>query len=162
MQPFFDADGEEHYEQAFWGAMVYVNAGDMQGARARIGNFPEELRERLVNEPNNFFVTIFAASYESFLGRNDEAIRLAKRAVEMLPETRDAVDAPIGELVLAMVYARAGDKDHAFEGLGRLSRTPYGLFNVYELRTNGILQALHDDPRFKAMVDDPANNAPLF
>jgi TolB-like protein len=162
LQPFFDQDGEEHFAQAFWNALAYVNAGDMQGARARIGNFPEELRERLVNEPNNFFVTVYAASYESLLGHNDEAIRLAKRAVEILPETRDAVDGPIGELVLAMAYARAGDKDRAFEGLGRLSRTPFGFFNVYELKTNGMLQPLQDDPRFKALLDDPANNAPLF
>jgi TolB-like protein/predicted Zn-dependent protease len=162
LQPYFDQDGMEHYAQAYWAAVSYFYAGDPKAARSRAGDFPEELRRRLIQEPDNFFVTIYLAGYEVILGHNDEAIRLAKKATEILPETRDAVDAPIGDFILGEAYAWAGDKDKALGELARIMRSPFGLFNVYELKVDGAFQPLYGDPRFQALLADPANNAPLF
>jgi TolB-like protein/predicted Zn-dependent protease len=162
LQPYFDEDGTPHYRQAFFSAIAYARAGDAKAARERIGGFPQELRDRLAKEPNNVNIMYYLSGYESLLGHNDEAIRLARKASDMIPESADAVDGPLGELVLAITYSDAGDKDRALRLLAHLARTPYGGFNIYEYKADGTFAPLNDDPRFQAMLADPANNAPLF
>jgi len=162
LQPFFDEDGIPHSEQAYFSLLAYEGAGDMQGVRAKAANFPGELRARLAREPNNLVIMLFLSSYDSVLGQNDEAIRLALKARQLLPETMDGVDGPLISYVLAVAYARAGDRDRAIEVLAHLALTPYGNFNVHELRVAAEFAALRDDPRFQALLADAANNAPLF
>ncbi len=162
LQPFFDEDGEEHYAQAFWGALTYASAGDMDGARVRAGDFPAELRARLQHEPDNLILVAYLSAYEFVVGHGDEAVRLARKCTEMMPESRDAVDAPVYQWILALAYAWSGDKDRALETLARIERTPYGNCNVHEIRANGNFRPLLGDPRFQALLADPANNAPLF
>jgi TolB-like protein/Tfp pilus assembly protein PilF len=162
LQPYFDEDGTAHYVQAFLGALAYYRSGDVQAARARFAGFPEKLRDRLAKEPDNVAVMEFLSGFESLLGHHDEAIRLARKAVDTLPVSVDAVDGPIGQFVLAYTYSTAGDKDQALQELARLVRMPYGQFNVYEFKVNGFMAGLSDDPRYQAILADPANNAPLF
>jgi predicted Zn-dependent protease len=162
LQPYYDGDGTRHFAQAFFSAMTYLRAGDLQSARERADGFPQELRDRLSKEPENVNIMLFLSSYESLAGHNDEAIRLARKAVDTLPESVDAIDGPLCEYVLAAAYANAGDKDRALQLLAHLAHVPYGRFNVHVLRTDGDFALLSDDPRFQAMLADPANNAPLF
>ncbi len=162
IQPFFEEDGAAHYVQAFWRMNVHLNVGDKEGARAAAGDFPNQLRADLAKQPRNIFMMLYLAGYEACIGDPKEGIRLARKAVDLLPESQDAVDAPVSRFVLAMVYARAGDKDHALEELAHCLRTPFAPANVYELRKDGAFSILHGDPRFEALLADPANNAPLF
>jgi TolB-like protein/Tfp pilus assembly protein PilF len=162
LQPYFDEDGAPHYAQAFSSAITYIRSGDPKAARERIEGFPQELRDRLAKEPNNVNIMYYLSGFESLLGHNDEAIRLARKGADTLPESVDAVDGPVGELVLAITYSNAGDKDRAVQVLAHLVRVPYGQFNIYEYKMNGLFAPLNDDPRFQAMLADPANNAPLF
>ena len=81
------------------------------------------------------------------LGNKEEAIRLAKRTVELYPVSQDALVGP-GQLnTLAKVYAWTGEKDLAFETLFTLVKVPRGL--AYgELKLNPAWDNLRDDPRF--------------
>ncbi len=162
LQPYFDEDGMPHYMQAFFAANTFYLSGDVPALRARSAGFPEELRDRLAKEPNNVGIMLFLCGFESLLGHHDEAIRIARKAVDSLPESVDAVDGPLGEFVLAVTYSRAGDKERALQELAHLVRTPFGQFNVYEFKTNRVFADLEDDPRYQALLADPANNAPLF
>ena len=47
------------------------------------------------------------------MGRKDDAIREGRRAVELKPESKDAVDGAIMNSYLALIYARTGEKDQA-------------------------------------------------
>src|SRR5262249_15940277 len=61
------------------------------------------------------------------LGRKQEAISEGKRAVELLPESKDAFDGPKITASLAEIYALTGDLDEAFRLIEHLLQVPNGL-----------------------------------
>ena len=60
----------------------------------------------------------------AFMGRKEEAIREGRRAVELKPESKDAIDGAIMSCYLALIYARVGEKDLAIPLIERLLKTP--------------------------------------
>ncbi|MNC95558.1 hypothetical protein D3C83_127100 [compost metagenome] len=54
-----------------------------------------------------------------------------------------------------------GEKAEALAELKRTLRQPFGP-NVHELRNEWEGQPLRGDPEFEALLNDPANNAPLL
>ena len=85
------------------------------------------------------------------LGRCEEAMAEAKRAVELLPETRDAFDGPILAVTRARVLMMCGDFDTALALLDRSLQTPAGV-TIQELRVDPVWDALRADPRFQQML----------
>ena len=55
---------------------------------------------------------------DACLGRKEEALREGRRAVELVPMEKDAVEGVLVAKYLAMIAAWVGDKDLAFEQLG--------------------------------------------
>ncbi|HXQ80360.1 MAG TPA: TIR domain-containing protein [Opitutaceae bacterium] len=161
LQPFFDEDGGEHAFQALNAAEVYAAHGDLPAARARLADFPSDLRARIEREPANSRLYGVLGEMEALLGHNEEAVRLARRGVELLPETRDTIDAPNLSYYLAEVYAWTGDKDRALDELARLLSIP-SRADIHSLRRDPMLTALKGDPRFEAQLEDPRNTAQLF
>ena len=163
LQPFFDEDGQPHFEQAAWLAfdLVALN-GDRRAAREKIEPFAAELRSRLELEPENTDFLDYLAVMESLLGNPGDALRHAQKAVQLIPESRDHLDGPSESAVLAMVRAWNGDKDQALRELSRLMLVPVDILNVHEMRHGEFYLPLQGDPRFESLLNDPANNAPLF
>ncbi len=62
--------------------------------------------------------------FYAFAGRKDEAIREGRQAVELKPESKDAVDGAIMNCYLALIYARVGEKELAIPLIERLLKTP--------------------------------------
>ncbi len=164
LQPF-DAKNSTltRWEQDILGAQILFLMGDKAGAEAGLGHIPEELAQRLVKEPKNPRHMAFQAIVDLIHGRSDDAVRASDRAVEMIPESLDAVQAPVYAAFRAFIYDHTGHKDQALAEYARLLRTPgaEALLNVYELKRDK-LSSLRGDPRFEALLNDPANNAPLF
>jgi TolB-like protein/Flp pilus assembly protein TadD len=90
----------------------------------------------------------------SFMDRKEDAIREGRRAVELEPETKDAVQAPWMIGFLAMIYVRTGDLDSALPLLERALASPFPVDN-----TNCCVT--HNDLR-KRWQWDPARNDPRF
>ncbi|HEX7515688.1 MAG TPA: hypothetical protein VF345_00220 [Chthoniobacterales bacterium] len=86
------------------------------------------------------------------LGQKQEAIAEGKRAVELLPESQDALDGPQGTAALAQIYAWTGEFDEAFRLLDHLLVIPNGL-NVPMLKLEPSWDPLRKDPRFQALID---------
>jgi hypothetical protein len=84
-------------------------------------------------------------------GRRADALRDARRAEELLPVSRDAVDGPQTQRFVVYAYVLAGDQDSAFRLLDRLASVP-GPLSVGDLRTNPLYDALRDDPRYSPLV----------
>src|SRR5207244_11713239 len=61
---------------------------------------------------------------DAALGRKDEALREGRRAIELLPVEKDAINGPLMIEYLAMIAAWVGDKDLACEQLGIAMRRP--------------------------------------
>jgi len=92
------------------------------------------------------------------MGRKNEAIREGRRAVELKPESKDAVDGAIMNCYLALIYARVGEKDLVFPLIQRLLKTPGAVDSVdYSITVNDLKyrwewDPLRDDPRFKQLI----------
>jgi serine/threonine protein kinase len=104
------------------------------------------------NDPN---VLGQLAIAEAGLGQNDEALRHARQAAEMLPPNVDAVLGPSCVMRLAQVLVMTGNRDGAFDNLGKLVKLPFGL-NDGDLKLNPIWDDLRDDPRFNRILTESA------
>jgi eukaryotic-like serine/threonine-protein kinase len=93
---------------------------------------------------------------EAGLGQNEEALRHAGQAAEMLPPSVDAVAGPMCEMRLVQVLAMTGDRDSAFDELGELVKLPFGL-NHGDLELNPVWDELRDDPRFDRILAESAS-----
>ena len=85
------------------------------------------------------------------LGRKEDAIREGRRACELLPVSKDAVDGPSYIANLAMIYAWTGEKDLAFEQLAIAAKIPSGV-TYGELKLYPQWDSLRGDPRFDKIV----------
>src|SRR5438034_8141810 len=98
----------------------------------------------------------------AFMGRKEDAIREGRRAVELKPESKDAVDGVIVNCYLALIYARVGEKDLAFPLLERLLKTPGAVDSVdYSITINDLKHRWEWDPlrsdlRFQKLLEQPA------
>ena len=94
----------------------------------------------------------------AFMGKKEEALREGRRATELIPESKDAVDGAIAQCFLAVIYARVGEPDLAFPLLERLLKTPgtvdstlYSV-TVNDLRARWVWDPLRSDPRFEKLL----------
>jgi TolB-like protein/thioredoxin-like negative regulator of GroEL len=92
---------------------------------------------------------------EAGLGENEEALRHARQAAEMLPPSVDGVAGPMCEIRLAQVLAMTGDRDGAFDKLGKLVKLPFSL-NHGDLKLNPMWDDLRKDPRFDRILAESA------
>ncbi|MEO8438602.1 MAG: protein kinase [Spartobacteria bacterium] len=94
----------------------------------------------------------------AFLGRKQEAIWEALRAVELKPESQDALDGTVMNCYLALIYTRVGESDLAFPLIARLLRTSGAVDSAdYSLTTSDLKfrwewDPLRNDPRFEKIV----------
>ncbi len=86
------------------------------------------------------------------LNEKKAAIAEGKRAVELLPESQDALDGPKTTLALAQIYAWTGENEAALELLERSLITPSGV-TVSSLQLNPVWDPLRTDARFQALID---------
>src|SRR5438128_10770521 len=96
--------------------------------------------------------------FYAFAGRKDEAIREGRQAVELKPESKDAVDGAIMNCYLALIYARVGEKELAIPLIERLLKTPGAVDSVdYSITVNDLKHRwewdlIRNDPRFQKLV----------
>jgi len=123
---------------------------DRPGQRA-YGDSARVLLEarRRVRPDDEKMLTILGLAY-SHLGRHDEAIRVAERAVERLPLAKDAVSGPFLQSNLALIYMAAGRNDRAIAVLERLLDVPSWITPA-ELRSDPIWTPLRTHPRFRTL-----------
>src|SRR5438067_4298188 len=138
--------------KAFLEGMIYLLQGDKTKAQ------PELEHARLVSEKllreapedsarHGQHGLILAA-----LGQKQEAIAEGKRAVELLPESQDALDGPGATATLAQIYAWTGEFDEAFRLLDHLFAVPSNL-TVPMLKLDPAWDPLRQDPRYQALID---------
>jgi serine/threonine protein kinase/tetratricopeptide (TPR) repeat protein len=88
---------------------------------------------------------------DAALGRKEEAVREGRRAVELLPVEKDAINGPLMIKYLAMIAAWAGDKDLACEQLA-VAVQPPSTVSYGQLKLEPNWDSLRGDPRFEKIV----------
>ncbi len=159
-QHYYDSPLFPRWSQDLNMAFAYYVKGDKEHAM-ELGKAARLVIEaELARKPSATFYSALSG-IQAFNGQKEEALASAKRAMDMVPESNDAVVGPGLAANYAGIRAWFGDKDYALAEFRRLLRTPYGE-NIYSARHSGNWVTLWDDPRFQALVNDPKNNAPLF
>jgi tetratricopeptide (TPR) repeat protein len=109
-------------------------------------------QEKVVQaQPNYGPPLVVLGLIEAALGRKEEALREGRRAVELLPVEKDAINGPLMIEYLAMIAARLGDKDLACEQLATAIRYP-GSLSYGQLKLLPFWDPLRGDPRFEQVV----------
>ena len=86
------------------------------------------------------------------LGEKDAALAEARRATELLPESKDALGGPEIAAGAAEVHTILGDNGRAIEILDGLLSRPSAV-TVHGLKVNPIWDPLRNDPQFQALLD---------
>jgi TolB-like protein/tetratricopeptide (TPR) repeat protein len=142
-------------------ALVQANIHFLQGDKPTAQTEFEQARviseKYLLEAPDNPARLAQHGLILAALGRKQEAIAEGKRAVELLPESKDALDGPQITATLAQIYALTGESDEALRLIDHLLIVPNGL-TVSVLKLDPAWDPLRKDPRFQALIDKYAAN----
>ncbi len=95
------------------------------------------------------------AVVDALLDNKEAAVSEAKRAVEMLPISKDALRGPRILINLAVVYAWTNELDVAFATLVSVTKTPFGIY-YGQLKLDPFWDPLRKDPRFDKLLAELA------
>jgi len=145
---------------------VHLNRSLMEGIMARMSNDDNMAhaafvaaraeQEKIVQgQPNYGPALCVLGLIDAGLGRREEALREGRRAVELLPVEKDAINGPLMIEYLAMIAGWAGDKDLACEQLPIAIRPPSSI-SYGQLKLLPFWDPLRGDPRFEKIVNSLA------
>jgi serine/threonine protein kinase len=141
---------------------VHLNRPFIEGVLARMTKRDDEARaaftaarteqEKIVRaQPDYGPALCVLGLIDAGLGQREEALREARRAVEVLSVDKDAINGPLMVEYLAMIAAWAGDKDLACEQLAIAIRPP-STVSYGQLKLLPFWDPLRGDPRFEKIV----------
>jgi TolB-like protein/class 3 adenylate cyclase len=129
--------------------------GDTAAARAAFTTARAQ-QEELVRTQQDYAPPLcMLGLIDAGLGHKEDALREGRRAVELLPVERDAINGAHMIEFFAIICAWTGEKDLALEQLTSAVRLP-GWLSYGLLRLHPIFDPLRGDPRFETIVDSLA------
>ena len=145
---------------AILSAMAAHARGDNEKARTYLlaahGAYESRLREQHV-DPG---VLAGVAPIDALLGKNEDALRESRRAVEMCPISQNALEGPTYAFDLARVYLWTGERERALEQLASLTNAPNCL-TFGALKLDPIWDEVRGHPRFVQILADVAKPVSL-
>jgi serine/threonine-protein kinase len=147
--------------KGFLEGCIALAQGDAARAQAQFESARQVFESAVRESPDDATRRANLGLLYAFMGKKEEAIRAGRQAVELMPETKDAVDGALMKCYLALIYARVGEPELAFPLLERLLKTPGAvdstLYSVTsnDLRTRWVWDPLRSDPRFEALLAPP-------
>jgi TolB-like protein/Tfp pilus assembly protein PilF len=150
-------------------AAALMVLGRADEARTRIAHLEPELRREIERDEDDHRAWMWLGSVLALLGRQDEALRSARKAVELTPESHDVIYAAGRRAGLAFVRSWTRERGAAIADYAELLRKPWShmfgdnsALNVHVMKRDPRFHPLRGDPRFEALLNDPKNNQPLF
>jgi TolB-like protein/Tfp pilus assembly protein PilF/predicted Ser/Thr protein kinase len=125
--------------------------GNDDDARAVFNAARAEQEKTVQADPNYGPALCVLGLVDAALGRKDQALREGRRAVELLPTGKDAINGPLMRAYFAMIAAWVGEKDLACEQLAIAVRPP-STISYGQLKLLPCWDPLRGDPRFEKIV----------
>jgi serine/threonine-protein kinase len=140
-----------NYPYAYFEGVVAYCQGDSAKAQAAFTAARSEVDKTVKKQPDLAPALSLLGMIDAALGRKEEALREGRRACELLPISKDAIDGVAYAVNLAQIYVWTGEKDLAIEQIEAVERVPndlsYGL-----LKLHPQWDSLRGDPRFEKLV----------
>ena len=133
-------------------ARAYGLLGSAPDARAAFGRERDRLEHLLRDTPDDFSLHSGLGLCLAGVGQRDEAIREGRRAIELLPISKDAVSGHGSVLTLAEIYTMVGEPELACAQLETLLAMP-STISVTMLKLDPRWLPLRGHPRFQALLD---------
>src|SRR5262249_43515424 len=124
---------------------------DNEAARSAFTVARVEQEKLVAAEPGYAPALCVLGLIDAGLGRKEEALREGRRAVELLPVEKDAINGPLMIEYLAMIAAWVGDKKLACEQLAIATRPP-STISYGQLKLLPFWDPLRKHPRFEEIV----------
>jgi tetratricopeptide (TPR) repeat protein len=150
--------------KSFYQAQTALARGEVELARNLFEKVRPALEDNVRDHPDTANHHSALGILYAYMGRKEDAIREARRAVELAPEKTDALNGVQRACDLTLVYALTGEADQAVTLIERLVRTP-GATTKQQFFDGGITQAelrlrwqwdpLRSNPRFQKILEGP-------
>lgn len=146
------------FPKAWYQGLIARGRGDTDVAQRAFVAARAVVEEDLKESPEAAKRVIMLGLVDAALGRKEDALREGRRAVELLPISKDAVDGPVLMTNLAVIYAQVGERELALQELTRLVTLPNG-------PTPGLLRIepewdpLRGNPRFEKLATNSGSIA---
>jgi TolB-like protein len=127
--------------------------GDNEAAMNAFAAAREEMEAALQKQPDYAEAVSVVGMIDAALGRKEDALREGRRAVELLPVTKDVMTG--SELLrnLALIYAWTGEKELALDQIAAALQGP-GHITYGQLRLHPWWDAIREDPRFDKLAEE--------
>jgi TolB-like protein/Tfp pilus assembly protein PilF len=143
--------GDMLFPRAWCEGRVALSRGEVAPARDAFTRARKEIEGVISQQPDYAQALCALGMIDAALGNKEDAIREGRRAVELLPVTKDSVDGAQLVQYLAVIYAGVGEKDLALEQLRIASSIP-GYLSYGSLRLDPLWDPLRREPRFEKIV----------
>jgi len=133
-------------------ASVYRRRDDTTRARAYADSARTEALAAIGREEGDVFSYAVLAVENAYLGRGQEAIEAGKRALQVLPQSKDAVYAPEAHIALTEVYMALADTTAALDQLQAALAVPSYL-SAGRLRADPLWAPLRATQGFARLLE---------
>ena len=145
--------------RSFCEGLVASARGDSTAAERAFTAARVETERIVGKQPDYAKALCVLGMIDAALGRKEDALREGRRAVELLPVTKDAWTGAQVLTNLAITYAWAGEKDLAIKQLEELVQIPSQV-SYGQLTLHPFWDQLRGDPRFEQIVASLAPKEP--
>jgi TolB-like protein/Flp pilus assembly protein TadD len=135
----------------FWVGVVARLKGDEISARAAFMRARTQQEEEIRGHPEDVTLVSELGLIDAALGRKEEALNEARRALELAPSVKDSFTEPYVKMCFAISCAWTGERELALGQLEAFIKTP-GSHTYGNLRLSPMWDPLRGDSRFEKIV----------
>src|SRR5437899_1411928 len=140
------------FGRAFFEGLLGRMKGDAATAHAAFTQ-ARAAQEQIVQAQPDYGPALCALGLiDAGLGRKEDALHEGRRAIELLPVTKDSINGAHMIEFFAIIAAWVGEKDLACEQLAIATRLPSSSLSYGQLKLFPSLDPLRGDPRFEKIV----------
>ena len=156
----FDSQFIKAFDQVVL-AFIQRLGGDTTGAKVNAEQARNTIQQIYSDQPDNALVALGLSRAYAAMGEKDSALKLAERAIMILPRAEAPVHGPALEDNLAFIQTMFGENSRAISDLTQLLQTRYTSQNYVLtpitpalLRLDPIWDPLRSDPAFQKLCQE--------
>jgi TolB-like protein/class 3 adenylate cyclase/Flp pilus assembly protein TadD len=137
--------------QSWCQGMIARMRGDVAAAQSAFTRARGDTEKLTRDQPEDITTLATLGMIDAALGRKKDALREARRALQLPPVSKDAVDGVAMMESAAVIYAWVGKTDDAINQLAATAKLP-GYLSYGQLKHDPLWDPLRRDPRFDKIV----------